>query len=633
MHYKNKNLMTAVFLLLSVVFCNELKAQSGWYQLQSGTTSILNSAYFTDAFTGYMVGNNITIKTVNGGYTWQVLPNLGGGSSVYFVNSMTGYVSSNSVFKTTDGGVIWTDLNVSNIKSLYFIDSNTGYGAGSYNKIAKTTNGGASWVTQQTYQANYYLKSVFFTSSQTGYAVGGITNEISSQSLIYKTTNGGNNWVLNSLDAEGVDFSSVFFPVSDTGYIVGGETSGLSGIIYKSFDAGNTWIQQGVTNQYLNSVYFVNARTGYAAGNNGMVIKTVDGSVVWNTQLSNSERNINSIYFVAPDVGFTAGASGSVQKTINGGAEGAPYSISGLINYQTGGPVQSGKVYAIKYLVSQGSIVYVDTAVIQNGTYQLRHVGQDSTYIMAYQDDDEANVNTNLDFVPTFYGDTITWANAHVIYPTGNMTYININVPRINNSGTSTGHIGGGVYAQNINNPLGNARVYARIGNSYINYGTSALNGAYADNFLPQGTYQLICDRFGYRNATKTITLGQVNPDTINFFLLTFGAIGIQNQETNVPLTYKLEQNYPNPFNPSTNIKFDIPVSKSGIGQLPVQLKIYNVLGKEIASVVNESLKPGSYKADWNASNYPSGIYFYRLIVGDISNGGFNETKKMILIK
>lgn len=98
--------------------------------------------------------------------------------------------------------------------------------------------------------------------------------------------------------------------------------------------------------------------------------------------------------------------------------------------------------------------------------------------------------------------------------------------------------------------------------------------------------------------------------------------IGIKNISSEIPSSYSLHQNYPNPFNPSTFIKFD--VAKSSF----VILKIYDALGREVAVIVNEDLKPGTYEADWNASNYPSGVYFYKLLTD-----GFSETKKMLLVK
>ena len=89
-----------------------------------------------------------------------------------------------------------------------------------------------------------------------------------------------------------------------------------------------------------------------------------------------------------------------------------------------------------------------------------------------------------------------------------------------------------------------------------------------------------------------------------------------------VPSSFSLHQNYPNPFNPSTKIKFGIPK-----GAL-VKLKIYDILGREVAVLVNEKLTAGIYEYDWNASALPSGVYFYRLEAGE-----FTESKRMVLVK
>lgn len=100
------------------------------------------------------------------------------------------------------------------------------------------------------------------------------------------------------------------------------------------------------------------------------------------------------------------------------------------------------------------------------------------------------------------------------------------------------------------------------------------------------------------------------------------GSIGIQNISTEIPSVYSLFQNYPNPFNPSTNIKFQ--VKSSGF----VKLVVFNILGKEVANIVNEKLSPGTYETSFDGSNLTSGIYFYRL-----TTGNFVDTKRMILIK
>ena len=90
----------------------------------------------------------------------------------------------------------------------------------------------------------------------------------------------------------------------------------------------------------------------------------------------------------------------------------------------------------------------------------------------------------------------------------------------------------------------------------------------------------------------------------------------------NIPASFKLDQNYPNPFNPTTKIEFSI--KKSGF----VTLKIYDVLGKELATLVNENLPAGNFDVNWNAQNFESGIYLYRL-----QTNNFTDTKKMLLIK
>jgi len=92
--------------------------------------------------------------------------------------------------------------------------------------------------------------------------------------------------------------------------------------------------------------------------------------------------------------------------------------------------------------------------------------------------------------------------------------------------------------------------------------------------------------------------------------------------ETLAPTDFVLKQNYPNPFNPSTTITFGIPVKAN------VVLKVFNSLGEEVAQLVNNEIIAGSYKIEFDATNLPSGVYFYQLNAGEFIN-----TKKMILLK
>ncbi len=105
------------------------------------------------------------------------------------------------------------------------------------------------------------------------------------------------------------------------------------------------------------------------------------------------------------------------------------------------------------------------------------------------------------------------------------------------------------------------------------------------------------------------------------------GITNVQNLTNLVPGKYVLFQNYPNPFNPATRIKYQIP-SKVKSEKSNVKIVIYDLLGKEVQILVNEEQQPGMYEIEWNASQYTSGVYFYKL-----SAGNYIETKKMLLIK
>ena len=108
------------------------------------------------------------------------------------------------------------------------------------------------------------------------------------------------------------------------------------------------------------------------------------------------------------------------------------------------------------------------------------------------------------------------------------------------------------------------------------------------------------------------------------FYILTtrFKDTNVQQNKVSVPIVYELKQNFPNPFNSTTNISFSIRI----YGQ--TTLRVYDVLGREVANIFSEEMSAGSYTRQWDASNMPSGIYFYRLQVGS-----FTDTKKLVLLR
>ncbi len=148
-------------------------------------------------------------------------------------------------------------------------------------------------------------------------------------------------------------------------------------------------------------------------------------------------------------------------------------------------------------------------------------------------------------------------------------------------------------------------------------------------------TVQIYAKNLGLVNYTFNImnqtTWGTLKGCVINGVVYgDTGLVGIKQISNEVPKEYNLYQNYPNPFNPVTKIKFAIPLSRGvseGRGVL-ARLVIYDILGREITTLVNEQLQPGTYEVEWDGSNYCSGIYYYSLVTTE-----FVETKKMVLIK
>jgi hypothetical protein len=123
--------------------------------------------------------------------------------------------------------------------------------------------------------------------------------------------------------------------------------------------------------------------------------------------------------------------------------------------------------------------------------------------------------------------------------------------------------------------------------------------------------------------ATSFNWMGFSNASPTYQALIWFGvAVGVEKEDNLTPETFSLSQNYPNPFNPSTSIKFSIPEASN------VVLKVYDILGSEVAVLVNEKVEAGNYTVNFDASQFASGMYIYSIKAGE-----FTVSKKMMLLK
>jgi len=172
--------------------------------------------------------------------------------------------------------------------------------------------------------------------------------------------------------------------------------------------------------------------------------------------------------------------------------------------------------------------------------------------------------------------------------------------------------------------------VYAtdQVSGDVLGYGVTDITGTYSISGLAPGSYNVTADAVGLTtSSTQSVSTSydsNGNPvvGSVSFSMNSVTSVQQQPPSTAIPKSFVLNQNYPNPFNPSTTISFSVPQGSK------VSLKIYNILGQEVANLVDDYRQAGNYSVQFNASKLASGVYFYRLQAND-----FAQTKKLLLLK
>lgn len=236
-------------------------------------------------------------------------------------------------------------------------------------------------------------------------------------------------------------------------------------------------------------------------------------------------------------------------------------------------------------------------------------------------------------YAPAFYADdslSFRWKHATKIAVNGN-TIDNINI-YVRPLGTSASGYTSIVGSVSLSGGLtggslrAGAVVYAYRNNEIAGYSFTNAEGQYMISGLAPGQYSVFVDKAGYDESSVASVsasydlLGNPQSGSANFTLNS--VLGVNVVSTVVPELFTLEQNYPNPFNPSTTIRFALPAAAQTV------LKVYNVVGQEVATLVNEYREAGTFEATFDASKLSSGIYFYALKAGDQT-----QARKMVLVK
>ncbi|MBZ0202929.1 MAG: T9SS type A sorting domain-containing protein [Ignavibacteria bacterium] len=627
--------------------------------------SDLNSVWFADDNTGWAVGNaGRIVKTVNGGLNWtpQTAPGADNLNGVKFTSSTNGYACGDNgkVIYTLNGGTNWlsyttgstiklTSIDVNgttiiatgfeakilkydgslwstidykivtktDVRSVSMINPTTFYTCGGGGFVNKTTDGGATRVYQQNPMMGY-LSDIFFFDANKGWAVA------SNTKAIIRTSDGGatwqfqggvtvnTNWVLKHTGATGSGIGNGFcyHPKNKDGAFCM-----IGNSVYRSLDKGETWTSVGNAppspwtancHSFYVNVNDTNLWIASKGTGGGYVIVSTDYGNSWSSVLGpinltsygmplEVDPNTPNTVYIAPDNAAMRISTnwGTNWTTLSGG--------------EPGGVFRSPCDVIIQY--ENSNVIIVGDGTTGSGSGKLWksvNGGMNWTLINTVSGSEIPMIaNSSLDLNLMYH---TTWSSGS-FWKSVNM---GSNFSITGNGGVSS------LWAADVAKDDPTAVAYGTYStstwystNSGINFVAETIGGG-------SGAGALYLDK-------STLLFTQTNKGIykLDISYTVTPVTGTQQTSGEIPNSFELSQNYPNPFNPSTQIKYDVAKASD------ISIKVYDVIGNEVAVLVNGNQQAGKYTADFNASNLATGIYFYSLIV----DGSKVDTKKMILVK
>ncbi len=464
-----------------------------------------------------------------------------------------------------------------------------------FDQIARSTNGGTTWaIIPFSTVSTAIFYSVDMVDNNLGFTSG-------TNSAIYKTTNGGANW--DSLASTGLPTGATFrkidFINANTGWVFASAPSSLANFIYKTTDGGATWAAQSngytaTANGQMYGAHMLDANYGFAVSYQPRPFKTTDGGTTWTEQTLVDAFGgfLYDIKMVDTANGYAVGSSGRLYKTTNGGllwdtvsVPTRSYSFNSmeLINPQT---IALFGSTGTNFITTDGGLTWMSkntSAATMQGSHWSYDAGG-NTWALFTVGTNGAMLKNTLSIVPVelaSFAATVTGNDVSLAWTT---------VTELNNQGFEIERKDGSGSWNRVGFVKGNGTR------------TTITEYAFTDKGVKEG-------RYSYR-------LKQIDFDgTVDYS-------NIVEVEVGTPITFALDQNYPNPFNPSTTISYRIPEAAT------VTMKIFDVTGTEVATIVNAKQDAGSYTVNFDMTNFASGMYIYK-----IEAGKYSAIKKMMLMK
>lgn len=572
-------------------------------------------------------------KSTDNGSTWNALNNGLQTTNVYAITINSGIMfagTSRGVYKSTNNGDSWSLTGPSNIQVMTLTVNSNGVvfaGTSGMGYIYRTTNNGDNWNFNNGFPSWSIVYDLVSSSSGELY--------VATDKGVYKSVDTGLNWNLSSSGMSSFGFIQCLAVLSSSSLIAGSYGNG----IFLSTNSGTNWISSNteLSGTLISSLTSDSQNYIYAGTQNGRVYKSTDTGLSWVStgfdETSTYGLTVNSLAVNSSNV-----FAGGNEKIYRSTDSGITWSFFTLPNNAS--PVYSLKINSQNMLFagtfSKGVFRSTDNGLtwnevnngLNNKIFSMAINNSDHVFAGGanglYRSTDNGNNWIKLVITPN---DTIvdailttSWNDIFVSARTNfNSTGNSSKIFRSSNNGDSWTqvdaglNIGTGSFAEDKNKNIffstSNSVYQSKDrGNTFTQVSNGLVNQGFEDIISANG--YLFIGTFG-RGVLRSIT-----PTT-----------SVERLSETVPEKFSLMQNYPNPFNPSTTIEFSIP--KTSI----VSLKIYNVLGKIVSTLIeNESLREGSYKIKWEASKYPSGVYFYRLTAFS-ENNIIGESRKMILVK